>query len=232
MLRYLSDLACFSPQSNAASPSPELLGLTPTGVALWRTFETRRSSAEWYLSRYYEHLNVLEPNEPIEDLDAAIHAAVFGTHQSQHLTGLRVCADRVARDVFMMQEILAYIQEVRSSSNAAKQLAIPGIAAAGSLTNTAVSAWLFPAKIAIWVALLSIGVAVLTGMVGYALWPRDLNKHYQSKQARIQILRRAVEGQYDVVEINKQQTLLKPKTFAHLKSDLMYHWPKEDEPES
>lgn len=152
MLRYLSDLACFSPQSNAASPSPELLGLTPTGVALWRTFETRRSSAEWYLSRYYEHLNVLEPNEPIEDLggfpfpiisctsisytsavhvDAAIHAAVFGTHQSQHLTGLRVCADRVARDVFMMQEILAYIQEVRSSSNAAKQLAIPGIAAAG-----------------------------------------------------------------------------------------------------
>lgn len=152
MLRYLSDLVCFSPQSNAASPSPELLRLTPTGVALWRTFETRRSSAEWYLSRYYEHLNVLEPNEPIEDLggfpfpiisctsisytsavhvDAAIHAAVSGTHQSQHLTGLRVCADRVARDVFMMQEILAYIQEVRSSSNAAKQLAIPGIAAAG-----------------------------------------------------------------------------------------------------
>lgn len=103
---------------------------------------------------------------------------------------------------------------------------------ASSLTNIAVSAWLFPAKIAIWVALLSIGVAVLTGIVGYALWPRDLNKHYQSKHARIQILRRAVEEQYDVVEINKQQTLLRPKTFAHLKSDLMYHWPKEDEPES
>ncbi|KAK0671584.1 hypothetical protein QBC41DRAFT_55150 [Cercophora samala] len=220
-----------SPQSDPATPSPGLLGVTPTGVAIWRTFETRRSSAEWYLDRYYEHLNALALNEPIANLDAALAAAAPGTHQSQHLNGLKVCVDRVIRDVFMMEEILAYVQEVRSELDAPKQLAIPGVAAVGSLTTIGASAWFLPAKIATWVALSSVGVAVSTVMVGWTLWPRDLNKHYQGIQTRIQSFRCAVE-RCDVVEINKQQIVLEPKTFAHLKSDLMYHWPKGGENDS
>ncbi|KAK0736755.1 hypothetical protein B0T21DRAFT_348780 [Apiosordaria backusii] len=221
-----------SSQSHSAIPPrqgeqvpPELIGVTPTGRALWLNFDARRDSAEWYLKRYYEHLSELDLDEPIRDrVAAAADAAIPGTRQSKHLHGVLVCADDVIRNVKLMEELLAHVQEVRIESEPPKQLSLPGVATAGSLATMTASALLLPAKIATWVALSSVGVAVSTVMVGWAIRPRDLKKHYETLQARLQSFRSAVE-QCDDDEIKKQQHVLNPKTFVHLRSDLMYRWP-------
>ncbi|KAK4675887.1 hypothetical protein QC764_0082740 [Podospora pseudoanserina] len=215
-------------QQGGATGQPELIGVTPTGRMIWLNFDAHRHSAEHYMERYYEHHSRLDLNQPITDLEAALDAAVPGSEHSEHLFGLKVCLDKVIHDVYLMEELLTYVQEVRKETDRPKQSGIPGVAAAGSLATITASAAFLPAKIATWVALSSVGVAVSTVMVGWAIWPRDINRHYETLQDQIQAFRLAVE-RFDQAEINKQQQrVLRGNTYAHLRSDLMFHWPNND----